>query len=74
MRTMTSVVVEDNPTFVIIRGERGACSHCGRYAGTYLRKGETERRVFWHKVDQGSGTFTDPIQWRRCPGSGKVIA
>lgn len=74
MRTMTSVLVEGNPRYEIIPGTRGACPACGRYVGTYLRKGDTERRVFWHRANQGEGTFPNPIQFRRCPGSGKVIS
>lgn len=73
MRTQTSVLVEDNPTFVLIKSDRFACSHCNRTIGTYVRRGETKARAFWHRADQGSGTFTDPVQFRKCPGSGKEI-
>lgn len=71
MRTINSVVVEDNPTFLRVESTRVECPHCSRWVGSYQRRGETMRRVFWHRANQGQGSFADPIQFRKCPGSGQ---
>lgn len=73
MRTVTTVVIEDNPHFVWRAARRGDCSHCGRSIRTYKRANETHLRFYWHNASQGAGTFADPIQWRKCAGSGQAV-
>ena len=72
MRTL--VMVEDTPTFVLVKSTRATCSHCGRSVGTYLSREDGNPRAFWHRANQGEGSFGDPIQWRKCIGSGKAVS
>lgn len=73
MRTMTSVVIENNPTFMFLESTRHSCPDCKRSVCTFQRKGESHLRARWHRANSGAGTFADPIQFRKCVGSGRVI-
>jgi hypothetical protein len=72
MRTL--LIVEDNPTFVLLKSTRVVCSDCGRSVNTYLRHSDGTQRLFWHRANQGQGSPRDPIQFRKCAGSGHVEA
>lgn len=72
MRTL--VVVEDNPNFVIVKNNRHQCQDCGRWILTFKRPADSAPRFYWHRGNMGTGSFADPIQWRKCAGSGKLIS
>lgn len=73
MRTMVSVVVEDNPRFMFLESTRHTCPDCKRSICTFQRKGESQLRARRHRANSGAGTFADPVQFRKCVGSGRVI-
>lgn len=67
---MISVIVEDSPRFLVI-SNKGICPECHRSIATFCRKGESAKRVRWHRSDSGSGTLENPIAFRKCIGSGQ---
>ena len=73
MRTVASQLVEGNPDFVLIKSNRVQCPGCGKSAATYRSRVDGTQKMFWHRSNQGEGTFAQPIQFRKCAGSGRVI-